>query len=552
MNGEEVRALKSIRFDPGVLRAALLVGVGYYVAARLGFAFTLQPHPISTLWPPNALLMAALLLTPARAWWVLLSAALPAHLAAELQSGVPLAMVLGWFASNCSEALIGAGLVRAFVPAPLRLDSLRNAALFLLCGALAAPLASSFLDAAMVKLIGFGDSDYWTLVRTRASSNVLADLTVVPLVLTWATFRLERLRDAPPRRYVEVAAVFLGVLATSLVAFDLPLLDANAAPALFYAPLPFLLWAAVRLGPTGAASALALMVVVTIWGAVHGLGPFTGGAPQDTARDLQFFLISVAVPLLLLAVVLEERTRAEREAREQRLQLAHLSRVAMLGELSGGIAHELNQPLTAILANAQAAQHLLAAKRLGQEEMGEILRDIIAADQRASEVIRRLRALFKKGETQFQRLDANELVAEVLSITRGDLVMRGIETVTELAPAPPAIEGDRVQLEQVMLNLVLNACEAMSAGTPLGRRLTVRTQLLADGVQISFADRGPGFHPGEYEKMFTPFHTTKAQGLGLGLSISRSIIDAHGGRLWGTALPGRGATFFIVLPPRPA
>src|SRR5688572_3044234 len=177
VNREQVSVLRTMRIEPSVLWSALAVSVGYYLAARLGFAFTLQPHPISTLWPPNALLMAALLLTPARTWWVLLAAALPAHLAAELQSGVPLAMVLGWFASNCSEALIGAGLVRAFAPAPLRLDSLRRAGLFILFGALAAPLASSFLDAAMVRMIGFGAGDYWTLVRMRSSSNVLAELT---------------------------------------------------------------------------------------------------------------------------------------------------------------------------------------------------------------------------------------------------------------------------------------------------------------------------------------------------------------------------------------
>ena len=120
-------ALKTLRVDPGVVVPALMVALGYYLAARLGFVFTLQPHPISTLWPPNALLMAALLLTPVRAWWVMIAAILPAHLLAELQSGVPLAMVLGWYASNCSEALIGAGLVRAFVPGPLRLDSFRSA-----------------------------------------------------------------------------------------------------------------------------------------------------------------------------------------------------------------------------------------------------------------------------------------------------------------------------------------------------------------------------------------------------------------------------------------
>jgi signal transduction histidine kinase len=531
---------------------AILLGVGYYLAARLGFAFTLQPHPISTLWPPNALLLAALALAPVRVWWLLLGAALPAHLLAELQSGVPTVMVLAWYASNCSEALIGAGLVRSFVPGPLRLDSFRNASVFLLCGALAAPLASSFLDAALVRLIGWGSGDYLELVRMRVFSNVLAELTVAPLVLTWATFRLARLRQTTARRYFEVAALFAGLLATSLVAFDLPLFDANTAPALFYAPLPFLLWAAVRLGPTGTASALALVVVVTIWGAVAGLGPFTGGTPQDTARDMQLFLTVVAVPLLLLAVVLEEGGRVEHDAHEQRLQLTHLSRVAMLGELSGGIAHELNQPLTAILSNAQAAQHLLARREIDAAELAEILRDIIAADQRAGEVIRRLRALFKRGETEFRPLQVNELVHEVLGIVHGDLVTRGVQVATQLAPALPPVQGDRVELQQVMLNLVVNACEAMSAGAPEEQHLTVRTRHGLHGVQVTFLDRGPGFLPEQYEQLFQPFYTTKPQGLGLGLSISRSIVLSHGGRLWGSATPGRGASFHIFLPARGA
>ena len=548
MDAGPAAVLRTRQIERGVLWAALAVAIGYYLAARLGFAFTLQPHPISTLWPPNALLMAALLLAPARWWWVLLGAALPAHLLAELQSGVPLAMVLGWYASNCSEALIGAALVRAFLRAPLRFDSLRSAGVFLLFGVLVAPLASSFLDAGLVTLIGFGEGDYWTLVRMRFSSNVLAELTIVPLIVTWATWRPRELRDALPKQLAEIVGVFAGVLTTSVVAFELPLLDANTAPALFYAPLPFLLWAAVRLGPRGTASALAVMVVVTIWGAVHGLGPFAGGTPQDTARDMQLFLISVSVPLLLLAVALEEGGKAELDAHEQRLQLTHLSRVAMLGELSGGIAHELNQPLTAILSNAQAAQHFLAGKEIDREELSEILKDIIAADQRAGEVIHRLRALFKKGESHLQPLDANELVREVLSIAHGDLVTRAVEVLPELAPQLPLIEGDRVQLEQVMLNLLMNGCDAMSAGGADGRRLSIRSRSSDSSVQISFTDLGPGFRAEDYDKLFQPFYTTKPQGLGLGLSISRSIVTAHGGRLWGSSSPGHGATFHIALP----
>jgi len=540
--------LKALQVNAGAALPALAVALGYYLAARVGFAFTLQPDPISTLWPPNALLMAALLLSAPRSWWVLLAAALPAHLLAELQSGVPLAMVLGWFASNCSEALIGAGLVRAFVRAPVRLDSLRNAGLLLLCGGLAAPLASSFLDAGLVKLIGFGEGEYWTLVRTRFSANVLAAITIVPLVLAWASWRPAAVRATPPAHRVEVAALFVGLLAVSLLAFDLPLFGASLAPALWYAPLPFLLWAAVRLGVIGTASALAVLVVATIWGAVQGVGPFTGDSPQDTARDLQLFLIAASVPLLLLAVALEERSRAEREAHEQRLQLTHLSRVAMLGEMSGGLAHELNQPLTAILSNAQAAEHLIANKTIDNNELREILRDIIAANQRASEVIRRLRALFKRGETYLERLDANELVRETLSLAQGDLATRSIAPVLKLAPGTLAIQGDRIQLEQVMLNLILNGAEAMAAHTAVERTITVRSAGNDSWVYVSFADRGPGFAPELVEKLFEPFYTTKPQGLGLGLSISRSIVRAHGGRLWGASHASHGASFHIALP----
>jgi signal transduction histidine kinase len=539
-------ALKALRLDPGIAMPALMVALGYYLAARLGFVFTLQPHPISTLWPPNALLMAALLLTPARAWWVLIAAVLPAHLLAELQSGVPLAMVLGWYASNCSEALIGAGLVRAFVPGRLRLDSFRSAGIFLACGALVAPLASSFLDAAFVKLIGWGEGEYLDLVRMRFFSNVLAQLTIVPLVVTWAAVGLQGLRAQPRARHLEALLLLLGLLAASFLAFDV--LDPSLAPALFYAPLPFLLWAAVRLGPAGTATSLAIMVGVTIWGAVHGLGPFAGGAPQDTARDMQLFLIAVSVPLLLLSVALEERSRTAREAHEQRLQLTHLSRVAMLGEMSGGLAHELNQPLTAILSNAQAAHAFITRKEIDDAELLEILRDIIAAEQRAGGVISRLRALFKRGEARMQRLDANQLVREVMSLANGDLATRSIAATPHLAPDLPAINGDRIQLEQVMLNLVMNAAEAMAAVTGRERKLTVRTTVLDGHVCISFADHGPGFAADMHEKLFESYYTTKPQGLGLGLSISRSIIAAHGGRLWGVGEPGRGATFHIALP----
>jgi two-component system sensor kinase FixL len=221
--------------------------------------------------------------------------------------------------------------------------------------------------------------------------------------------------------------------------------------------------------------------------------------------------------------------------------------VALMGGLSGALAHELNQPLTAILSNAQAAQHRLASGRLDGAELGEILRDIVAADRRASDVIHRLRALFKSGETQLRELDANDVVREVLDLAHGDLSMRHVAVVHRLEPRLPKVRSDRIELQQVLLNLVVNACEAMSGVVARERVLKVETRRGAGAsVEIAVLDSGPGFATSA-EALFEPFYTTKPHGLGLGLSISRSIISAHGGRLWGCAMPGGGAAFHVQL-----
>ena len=547
MDGHSAAPRLAVLRQPRWLLAAFAVAVAYYLGARLGLALTLKPYPISTLWPPNALLVAVLLLTRTRDWWWLLAAALPAHLFAELQSGVPVAMVFGWYVSNCSEALIGAALVRAFIPEPLRLHSLRNSAVFLLCVVLAAPLLSSFVDAALVRLVGFGDSPYWDLVGRRFFSNVLAELTVVPLILTWAAAIASGKTRIKPARYIEAALAALGLLGACLLVFEVPHGSGHTSPALFYVPLPFLLWAAVRFGPVGIATALPVMTLAAIWGTVHGLGPFVSDQPHETARDVQLFVIAVAVPLLLFAIALDERERLERDSRAQ---LTHLSRVATLGELSGGIAHELNQPLTAILSNAQAARSFLANKAADPELLAEILEDIIVADQRAGHVIDRLRAMFKRGETHFEQLDVNMLVREVATLVHGDLTTRGVQLDLRLAERPPAVKGDRIQLEQVFLNLMMNGAEAMAACSPQDRVLLVRTIATPRKVHVNVVDKGHGFAVSP-AKLFEAFYTTKPNGLGLGLSISKSIVDAHGGNLWASTRRGGGAAFLVSLPALP-
>ena len=221
----------------------------------------------------------------------------------------------------------------------------------------------------------------------------------------------------------------------------------------------------------------------------------------------------------------------------------------MLGELSGSMAHELNQPLTAILSNAQAAQRFLAGDQADLAEVRDILADIVAEDKRAGEIIHRLRLLLKKGEVQHQPLSVNEVVLEVLKLVRSDLVNQNVAAQTELAPDLPLVHGDRVQLQQVLLNLVMNACEAMAGAGKSARQLTIRTDRSEDGsVRVSVADRGPGIAPEKLEQIFESFYTTKPQGMGLGLAVCRTIITAHNGKLWATSKPGRGATLYFTLP----
>jgi PAS domain S-box-containing protein len=273
------------------------------------------------------------------------------------------------------------------------------------------------------------------------------------------------------------------------------------------------------------------------------------------SRGRPFFQANGAPERLLgLSMDITERKRAaeafraaEEEAEELRGNLTHLSRVNTLGALSGSLAHELNQPLGIILSNAEAAQELLLQDPPDVAEVQAILADIIAADRRAGEVIGRLRALLKRGETTLIPLALNQVIEEVVHLLRADLIARGVTVACELAPGLPPVAGDRVQLQQLVLNLILNAADAMEDNPPEERRVHLQT-LLRDGrVRASVRDEGTGFTMAP-EHLFQSFYTTKAKGLGLGLSICWSIVAAHHGQLWAELHSERGAVFLFELP----
>ena len=453
----------------------------------------------------------------------------------------------------------------------------------------------------------------------------------------------------------------------------------TALPALLYAPLPLLLWAAARFELAGVCWALLSLTFQSTWAAVHGRGPFTTQAPADNVLQLQLFLLAISLPLMFLAVVIQERRRAfsalsesEQEVRRQFAQLAtifhtapvglafvdtglrylsindflaeiygqptsahigrtvlqvlphladtieplyrrvietgqpvvdvevhgltasppgnerswlvgyhpvkdpgggilgvitvvqeiteckraeetrqalmHASRLALVGELTASIAHEINQPLGAILSNADAAEMLLESSPSSLDEVRQILDDIRKDDLRASEVIRRLRSLLRKRELETQLLDFNEIASEVLTLVRAETRRRGVVVETDLAVNLPAVRGDKVHLQQVLLNLLLNGMEAM-AEVPGAKRLSVRTAWNENGgVEFAVVDAGTGIPPDRLPRLFEPFFSTKKEGMGLGLSISRSLVEAHGGRIWGENNPSGGATFRFTVP----
>ncbi len=799
------RANWSFSFDRRPIAICLLVFAGYYLGARVGFALTFQPHPVSVLWPPNSILLAALLLTPPRLWWLVLISAFPAHCAAQWQSSVPPSMIMCWFISNCCEALIGASLTRYFIRGPLRFVSLRNVGIFCLCAAVLGPFISSFLDAAFVRWNHWGIDSYWQLWRIRFSSNLLAVLIVTPFVVTWARGGLAGARKASRQRQLEGGLLFLALVLVSTA--TLYKLDPESDSALLLLPLPFLLWAAVRFGACGASTAILIVALSSIWSAAHGHGPFSDGSPEQMARSVQMFLIVLSLPTLFLAAVIEERATVEKTLRErdalnrgiidsltslvtildrsgciiatnhawrksyrsggvpppgidvganylevcrsaaregdhssaavlagieavlsskesefqdeypcvtpagalwfeilvvplrseaggavishrditsrktaeralrerderislaaesanlalwtidferheswmsdqgraifglapnerltrdlflervhpedreavhtaieearagsesfeieyrllrpdgdtrwliargrylhtasgeageligvaidvtaqmkanlelrlQRLEVARMSRVALMGELTASLAHELNQPLTAIASNAAAGRRFLRQGSVEPGMLEGLLEDIALDARRAGDVIQGIHHFVRKSEGERRAIDMNETIAEVLRLLHSDLLGRAASIETRLASNLPLLNGDPVQLQQILLNLLMNALEAMQTTPMAERRIVISTDCSGDSVVTGVRDFGRGLPRNDPDKIFTQFYSTKPGGMGMGLTIVRSIVEAHGGNL-SAANADPGAQFFFALP----
>jgi signal transduction histidine kinase len=663
-------------------KGPVLVAIVYFVAAEVAFFVgTLSDKIFAPFWPPNIVLFCALLLAPVRLWWVyVLLAAFPAHVLAELGVGMSAPQLLVAFATNCMVAAFNAVAVRKFLGGPPWFGDLRKASLYILITALAGPAISAF-GGAFVRVLGGGAIENYGVYAVQwYASNALSSLTLGPIALIGLSEGRDFLASTPMRQKAEALLIAIALVVAYEVALAIGAGHAGSSflPAILYAPLPLILWPVVRFGAKGASAAILIVTLVLVSSALQGPSLFIAGDAETNVLALQAFIVSLAVPLLLLGASIDEarsaaqatrkseermtfaaanvnigfwqldgttgrlwltdhcrkmlrlpaeaevtretivrmihpedrdpvidsmrglagagavalnefrvalpgedvrwwlvrsyvepregggpahvsgffsdvtaRKTAEAQAEQHRQELAHLLRVSAMGELSGAIAHELHQPLTAMLSNVQAAQRMLAQENPPLDDLRDILEDIVHEDIRAGEVIRRLRGLLKKGESRLEPVDVNDLVRSTVPLLQSELIGRKVKLDTKLASALPSCSGDPVQLQQVLLNLIMNAMEAVSAVEACRRTITVSTHATATGIELCVADRGRGIAPHDKDLVLRPFFTTGQHGLGLGLSISAKIVASHGGELKLTDNAGGGVTAIVRLPTQP-
>jgi signal transduction histidine kinase len=534
------------------IAGAATVGLAYFLAAQLSLGLLLKPDGVAVFWPAAGISSGVLIALGPKARWLVAAGAAVATIAANLTGDRNVWAACAFAICNAVEALITAALIQNYFGTNFSLDRLRHV-LGLLVAAIAGTAISGIGGAVAYKLFHSPAVPTLTIWRHWFASDAVGIVAVAPLVIGLAA----AVRRPPPRHEIVEGTAALAVLAAMTgIIISLPEQPwQTVVPgALLF---PVLLWLAARCQPVFAAAGAFIASLTIVWTTIFGIGHFGDpGLPiDDRILQAQAIILVVTLGAFVLAALFAERRENE----------AHLARSNMLLErerdnkmmnlqvIGASIAHEMKQPLTAIAANGSAALALLGQMPLDLAEARATLSDIVGDSHRASAALDGIRALFRSADQGRQPIDVNEITLEVLQSLRGELKDHGVATIPELTTEIPLVDGNRNQLQQVILNLVHNALEAMDATTDRSRVLRVKTQQHGgDAIAVAVQDSGPGIDPKKLDGVFDPFVTTKPHGMGLGLAISRLIIERHGGRLTASSDGKTGALFQVVLPIEPA
>jgi signal transduction histidine kinase/integral membrane sensor domain MASE1 len=698
---------------------AAMVAVSYLGGVVLGLALTFPGTTTSVLWPPNAILTAALLIVPPLQWPVCLLAALPVHVALELGEGWPPLLVWLLYLTNCSEAIVGAATIRLLDQSPPKFDRLRSVAVFLGAAGLLAPVLSSFADAAVVNWLR--SEPYWSVWRTRVFANMLTELSIVPVVIVG----LRALSSRHHRRWRiwEGCALFAALVVLANTVFGG--MSLIGVPGLPRTPtvllLPVFFWAAIRFGVGGVSASLLVAALVAYFDAVWWERPFQMLPPAESVMAVQMYLSIMGIPLMCVAGLLEERRQAnadlarrlrfealladvstalpqvshhdlplaferclarigaylradavilqpiaadgasvgapqrwsrdgtlgdalvisgerlpwtyarviaadatvistaetadaaasvdratlralgiqsavivpfnsggsvhgalmvarrrhrrwserriaqirllaevldnararrlaELEVERTRQKLSQLAGKASMGELSASLAHQLNQPLAAILSNAQAATRTIDTGASSVTAVREILDEIVADDRRAAGVIASIHAMTTRPEAAPSSVDLNAVVRDVATLISSDTIIRNVSVSFRLSPARITVMVNAIDLQHAVLNVLHNALDAVCDCGMNDRRVEVSTTSHNGHAIINVRDHGRGFAAGTEGRVFEPFFTTKPGGVGMGLAIAKSVVRAHGGAITVASDPSGGAVVTIQLP----
>jgi PAS domain S-box-containing protein len=654
------------------------LAVGLCIFAVVYFlAFKFSANPTSQIpspfWLPNSVLLCALLRSRPRHWWLILLLTVPIRLTDNVVPPHPVWYRVAMIAVSAAQALAAAWAFRLIAPHPNRFSTWRE---WLAMGAvLLIAAAASLAMAGLRHLLG---QDFWQSVQLGFTGDALALFVVTPALLTWLFWEGSPVAKLNPATTIEAGLLLSALLLTSYLAFISGSALGDLPESKFFLPIPLLYWAALRFGMAGASIAVIIVTVFAIFShqLLQTIGLMRLTPPVDTflgmtpTAVLSRFLLFRAVPVYIMAGLVERRHRAElsvreseerfrnlantapvliwmsgtdklcnyfnkvwldftgrpleaelgngwaegvhpgdleqclhtyqtafdarepfqmeyrlrnrdgayrwmldigvprfesgdifcgyigsatditeqRQAQESNTQIAHLQRLSQMGELTASIAHELRQPLTAILLNSGTLRTYLPVDKSTEPKIDELLTDIAQNCQRASEIVTTVRNQVQKQEDKFEPVDVNSLVLDCISLIAGEARRRRVRIVTELACNPPPVNGARTEVMQVLLNLVTNAMDAMEDTPSAERFVTLRTLWHGDTVQVSILDHGHGIRSEDMALLFDSFFTTRSSGMGLGLSIVRSIVKAHRGRIWAENLPSGGAAFHFVLP----